>query len=207
MEWVVLALFCGVLLVCLGLGLPVLWALGVGLVLFGDYALRRGFSLREVRRMCWEGIREAKTVLLTFALIGILTALWRAAGTIPAIICYASALFVPSLFLTVTFVLTSLVSFLTGTAFGTAATMGVICATMASAMGISPVLAGGAILSGCYFGDRCSPVSTSALLVAEVTRTDLFSNIRGMLRTGAVPFALSCALYTAIGLVLPRGTV
>ena len=34
------------------------------------------------------------------------------------------------------------------TAFGTAATMGVICMSIAQAMGLSPVLAGGAVLSG-----------------------------------------------------------
>lgn len=78
------------------------------------------------------------------------------------------------------FLLCSLVSFLTGTAFGTAATMGVICMTMAKSMNVSDVLAGGAILAGIYFGDRCSPVSTSALLVSELTKTDLYENLKGM---------------------------
>ena len=46
-------------------------------------------------------------------------------------------------------------------------------------------------------GDRCSPVSTSALLVKQLTRTNLFNTIARMLRTGAVPFVLSCAVYVA----------
>lgn len=65
----------------------------------------------------------------------------------------------PSIMLLASFLLCSLVSFLTGTAFGTAATMGVICRTMAKSMNVSDILAGGAILAGIYFGDRCSPVS------------------------------------------------
>lgn len=73
--------------------------------------------------------------------------------------------------------------------------MGVVCMTVVRSMGISPALAGGAILSGVYFGDRCSPVSTSALLVSELTGTNIYENIRGMLRTALVPFLLSCALY------------
>jgi AGCS family alanine or glycine:cation symporter len=71
--------------------------------------------------------------------------------------------------------------------------MGVICATMANTMGIDLVLVGGAMLSGVYFGDRCSPVSTSALLVAELTGTNIFQNIKGMIRTALVPFA--CLLF------------
>ena len=81
-----------------------------------------------------------------------LTALWRAAGTIPAIVSYCAGLMNPSVMILMAFLLNALVSVLTGTAFGTAATMGVICMTMAKAMGCNEILAGGAILSGVFFG-------------------------------------------------------
>ncbi len=74
---------------------------------------------------------------------------------------------------------------------------------MAAALGADPLMTGGAILSGVYFGDRCSPVSTSALLVADLTGTDLFGNIRQMLRTSLVPFALAAGLYLLFGLSSP----
>ena len=109
----------------------------------------------------------------------------------------------PRLFLVCSFLLNCLVSFLTGTAFGSAATMGAVCMTMAAALGADPLMTGGAILSGVYFGDRCSPVSTSALLVADLTGTDLFGNIRQMLRTCLVPFALAAGLYLLFGLSSP----
>lgn len=98
------------------------------------------------------------------------------------------------------FLLCCLVSSLTGTAFGTAATVGVITMTMANSMGLPPLFTGGAILSGIYFGDRCSPMSTSALLVSELTGTDLFENIKKMTRTGLVPFLLACGVYALAGL-------
>lgn len=47
------------------------------------------------------------------------------------------------------------------------------------------------------------PVSTSALLVADLTGTDLFGNIRQMLRTSLVPFALAAGLYLLFGLSSP----
>ena len=162
MELLVISLFCFALLLCVLLNFSILYALVGGLCIFLLYGVRKGFTWRQMIRMSFAGVKTAKNVLLTFFLIGILTALWRAAGTIPTIVCYASSLFQPSLFLLMSFLLNCVVSVLTGTAFGTAATMGVICATMAVTMGIPLVLVGGTVLSGVYFGDRCSPVSTSA---------------------------------------------
>ena len=80
----------------------------------------------------------------------------------------------------------------------------VICAAIGTSMGVSPLLTGGAVLSGAFFGDRCSPVSTSALLVAAVTKTDIYDNIRRMVKTAFVPFLLACGIYAGIGLTLPR---
>lgn len=77
--------------------------------------------------------------------------------------------------------------------------------TMATSMNIDPVIAGGAILSGVYFGDRCSPVSTSALLVAELTKTDIFQNIRLMVKTALVPFLATCAVYLVLGMSSAQG--
>ena len=199
-EWLVLGLFCGALVLCIALDISILYALGLGLALFWLYGRKKGFSWGELGRMTLEGVRTVRNILVTFLLIGVLTALWRAAGTVPVIVCYAAGLIRPSIFLLMTFLLNSLVSVLTGTSFGTAATMGVICAAMGTAMGVSPVLTGGAILSGVFVGDRCSPVSTSALLVAAVTETDIYDNIRRMLRSALVPFLLCCGIYAILGL-------
>lgn len=196
---VVLCLFCLELLVCVALGWPIVAALLVGLALFVGYALRQGHSLRAVGGMVWSGVCTAKNVLLNFLLIGMLTALWRAAGTIPLMICYAVDWIHPGALLLLTFLLNSGVSLLIGTSFGTSAIMGAICVMAARSMGVSPVLAGGAALSGTFFGDRCSPVSTSALLISELTRTDIYDNLRAMLRSALVPFVLTCMIYLVLG--------
>lgn len=62
-----------------------------------------------------------------------------------------------------------------------------------------PALAGGAILGGIYFGDRCSPVSTSALLVSELTKTDIYRNIHHMFRSALVSVAGSILFYLCLG--------
>lgn len=201
MELFTLTLFCITLILCLLLDFSILYALAAGLVIFWIYGKKQGHSWKDLALMSLSGVKTVKNILITFVLIGMLTALWRDAGTIPVIVCYAARLIRPSIFLLMTFLLNCLISTLTGTAFGTAATMGVICATMASTMGISPILTGGAILSGAFWGDRCSPVSTSALLVANLTDTSIFQNIRRMLHSALVPLLATCAIYTVIGLL------
>ncbi len=205
MEWLVLGLFCAGLVACLVLDWSILYALLAGLALFLLYGRRKGFGWAQLLRMALAGVKTVKNILITFLLIGVLTALWRAAGTIPVIVCWAARLIRPSVFLLMTFLLNAGVSVLTGTSFGTAATMGVITATMGGVMGVPVLLTGGAVLSGVFFGDRCSPVSTSALLVAELTETSIFDNIRRMVKTALVPFLAACAVYALLGLLAPHG--
>ena len=202
MEFLVLGIFCALLIACIITGKSILYALFAGLLIFSLYGRKQGYTWQQIGRMAAQGVLKVKNILITFVLIGMLTALWRQAGTIPAIICYTVHLIKPSTFLLMTFLLNCLISVLTGTALGTAATIGVVCATMASALGIQPWMTGGAILSGVYFGDRCSPVSTSALLVAELTETSIYTNIRNMIKSAAVPFILTCILYLIVSMQL-----
>lgn len=110
--------------------------------------------------------KTAKGALIIF--IDMLTGLWRASGTISALVSLAAGFFTPATLVLMALISCSVVSFLVGTSFGTAATMGVMCATIGQSAGVEPAVLGGAILSGCYFGDRCSPVSSSAYLVATL---------------------------------------
>ena len=130
MEALTLGLFSAALLLCLIMDWSILWALGFGLVLFLLYGRRKGFAWKELAKIALRGVKTVRNILITFVLIGILTAFWRASGTIPVIVSTAGTLISPKVFLLMTFLLNCLVSFLTGTSFGTAATMGVICATI-----------------------------------------------------------------------------
>ena len=204
-EMAAIVLFCLALMACLVLRANILYALLAGLVIFTLHGRQQGFSWKELGKMIGAGVKTSASVLLVFPLIGMLTALWRACGTLPFIICCAVDLIRPQILLLMTFLLNCGVSMLTGTAFGTAATMGTICVSVGMSMGMDPVLLGGAMLSGVYFGDRCSPVSTSALLVSELTETNIYDNIKRMLKTALVPFLLSCGIYAALGMLKSGG--
>lgn len=199
LEAMVLGLFVAMLVVGIVFGLPLVLTLLVGWLLFFDYGLLRGFDMRELAVMSLRGVRSCGSVLLLFAIIGALTASWRAAGTIPAITCLSARFLGPSTLVLATFLLCSAMSLLTGSSFATAATTGVICMSVARALGANVVPVGGAVLSGCFVGDRCSPISSSAALVASLTSSELLDNVRRMVRTGIAPFVLCCALYALVG--------
>lgn len=206
MDLLALLLFTLILITTIASGLSVVYALLAGYVIFFSYALIKGHPAGKVLRMSLSGLYEIRNILITFILIGMLTALWRAAGTIPSIVLYSSGAIIPEIFLLTVFLLNSLISFLTGTSFGSAATMGVICMTAGHTIGADPVLTGGAVLSGVFFGDRCSPMSTSALLIADITRTDIFRNISLMMKSAAVPFAVTCMIYLVMSLMSPSAS-
>ena len=86
LELAVLCSFCACLMALVALGVPVLVPLTIGFLLFCGYGIARGHSVRDVLGMALDGISGARGVLESFMLIGILTALWRAAGTISEVV-------------------------------------------------------------------------------------------------------------------------
>ena len=206
METIVILIFVLMLMGCILAGLPVVFALIAGFVLFFCYGVATGHGAGTMLKKAAGGIYTIRTILEIFLMIGMLTALWREAGTIPSITYYASGLIRPGIMVLMCFLLNCMISFLTGSSFASTATMGVITMTMANMAGVPVYLSGGAILAGVYFGDRCAPVSTSALLIATLTKTDIFDNIKGCMKTAAVPFVISCIVYGVLGALTGAGT-
>ena len=196
---IAILLFSLSLIFCLLLKLSVVYALIIGYMIFVIYGLIKGHNLIVLIKKSFEGVLTVKNILLVFILIGMITALWRASGTIAFIVYMGSKLISPSILILLTFLLCSILSVLIGTSLGTAATMGVICASIGKAMGVNPYYVGGAVLSGIYFGDRCSPMSTSALLITELTKTNLYTNIKLMIKTSIIPFIVTCLFYLFLG--------
>ena len=196
---IAILLFSLSLIFCLLLKLSVVYALIIGYMIFVIYGLIKGHNLIVLIKKSFEGVLTVKNILLVFILIGMITALWRASGTIAFIVYIGSKLISPSILIFLTFLFCAVLSVLIGTSLGTAATMGVICASIGKAMGVNPYYIGGAVLSGIYFGDRCSPMSTSALLIAELTKTNLYTNIKLMIKTSVIPFVVTCLFYLLLG--------
>ena len=70
---------------------------------------------------------------------------------------------------------------------------------IAANMGLNPAIAAGAIISGAYFGDTCSPLSDSANLAAAASGVDLYPHLRETLLTSSVAIAISMAIFFMLG--------
>ena len=201
-------LFCfGVFLAgvvaCLVLGRSLIWALLLGLALFSLLGLKKGFTPRQLAAMAWRQGRDSLIVVPVFLLIGMVTALWRASGTISFFLYYGLEGLRPASFLLVAFLLSAVLSFALGTCYGVTGTAGVVLITLARSGGVDLAVTAGAILSGAYFGDRCSPMSSCATLVAACTGTELYKNVREMLKTALLPTLLTVLAFGVLSRLHP----
>lgn len=178
-------------------------ALLVGLAAFMAVGAHRGYSLKAMAKMGFEGSRSSLIVIEVMCIIGFVTAAWRVSGTITVFVYYGMRIITPSLFLLITFLLATILSYALGTSFGVAGTVGVIFMALARSGGVDPVITAGVLMSGIYFGDRGSPVSSSANMVASVTETKIYDNVKQMMRTAAVPFVLTILVYTLLSFANP----
>lgn len=191
-------LFLAAVVAVLALGWNLVWAILTGFLLFFGLGLHRGFRAESLLTMAWKKGRDALIVVPVVLLIGMVTGLWRASGTIAFFLYYGLNGISPGLFVLTAFLLSALLSFLLGTSYGVCGTAGVVLMALARSGGVDAAITAGAVLSGAYFGDRCSPMSSCAVLVAACTGTELYTNVREMLKTAALPTALAAGIYAAI---------
>lgn len=177
--------------------------LAVSFVLFFIYGRYAGFSWKRVWGMAYSGIQKSMVVVQVMLIIGMLTAAWFLSGTIPYLVRLGIWVITPKLFLLCTFCICAAVSTTIGTSFGTANTLGVVLMVIAKGSGVNPAMTAGAIASGIFVGDRCSPMSSSLMLVSSMTKTDLYENSKMCFRTIAVPMGVSVLLYGILSVFHP----
>jgi NhaC family Na+:H+ antiporter len=199
----ILAAFLASLIICALLGLPMLYAVLAGLLMFCIYGLIRGITARRLLEVMIPGFRSSMIVVVVLLLIGVMSAAWRSSGLMALLVIQGLALIYPPLFLLFVFLLCSAFSLILGSSLGSASVMGVMLFTLGNAAGVNPLLCGGAILSGIYFGDRASVLSSSALLVATITGTDHKKHLRNMFLPSVLPFLLSSLIYALLSRYFP----
>lgn len=173
------------------------------LFLFAVAAWRRGFTIHKIAGMAYGGGKKALIVLRIFLLIGAITAAWMASGTVPGIVYYGIKFMNPNYFILYAFLISSIVSFLLGTSLGTISTVGISFMMMAKGGGVNTAAAAGALIAGAYFGDRCSPMSSSAHLVANLTESDLYINIKNMFKSAGIPLLLAVIFFGILSFQQP----
>jgi len=98
------------------------------------------------------------------------------------------------------FLLSSLISFSTGTSWGTFSIMIPIAVPMAVAMDADVALVMGAVISGGIFGDHCSPISDTTIISSMASDCEVIEHVRTQLPYALISGAL--ALSACIGFAL-----
>ncbi|MEU7044169.1 Na+/H+ antiporter NhaC [Streptomyces varsoviensis] len=173
----------------------------------GVFALRLGLTWEQMLAGITRKIDSTMPALLILISIGMLTGTWMVSGTIPMMVDLGLRAIDPHWIIPVSFLITAVVSTLTGTSWGSVGTVGVALISVAGGLGASLPMTAGAIVAGAYFGDKMSPLSDTTNLAPVVAGTNLFAHIRHLLYT-TVPAALvSLAIYFFLGLTQHTGSV
>ncbi|WP_105200811.1 MULTISPECIES: Na+/H+ antiporter NhaC family protein [unclassified Pseudoalteromonas] len=106
-------------------------------------------------------------------------------------------LVVPMLFLT-----GAVISFTTGTSWGTFAILIPIGVPLIQALGLPPALVLGAILGGGVFGDHCSPISDTSAVSAIASGCDLLTHVKTQMPYALVGGALTLVAYFLVSLAI-----
>ena len=128
----------------------------------------------------WENWKSVFVPIMILFLVGALAGSWLVSGIIPAMVYYGLQVLSPEIFLPATVIIAAIISIATGSSWTTSATVGIALVGIGSALGISPGMIAGAVISGAYFGDKMSPLSDTTNLAPAMAGTDLFTHIKYM---------------------------
>lgn len=184
-------------------GIAVGYALLVVWCIMAYVFYRKGYEPKELLKLSWTGAKASIGVIQIFLLIGWLIAMWQASGVIPMIITTCIDWINPYIFIACAFIIPAVVSMLLGTSLGTVGTIGIVLITIARAGNVPENIVAGAIISGAYVGDRNSPLSSSASLVAALTHTEVRTNIRKMFKDSIPALVISTSLYILLSQWFP----
>ncbi len=165
----------------------------------GGISLRLGYTWKEMEGAIVEKIAKAMPATLVLWSVGFLIGSWMFSGTVPMIIYYGVQIVNPKFLLVSAFLITALVSTVTGTSWGAAGTIGVAIMGIAGGLGISMPATAGAVVAGAYFGDKLSPLSDTTNLAPIAAGSELYEHIKHMLYTTIPAAVISIMVYLIVG--------
>lgn len=172
--------------------LATLFALGV--------AFRYGYHGALISEAISKSVNAALGTIFILLAVGAVIGSLYLAGSVPAFVYYGVAILNPKIFYITAFILSSILSILTGSSFTTVGAVGVAFVGLASLMGVSPAIAGGGAISGAIIGDKIARISDSFVLTTAVVGGVSADEHGRMVRRTAIPaWILSAILFTVLG--------
>lgn len=182
---------------------PIQVALLLCSMLAGLIALRNGHRWEDVQRAAQGSMASITSAVFILFAVGALIGVWNLSGTIPTLVYYGIQILSPSWYYAATALICGAVAMSIGSSWTTAGTVGVGLVGIAVALGVSPEITAGAVVSGAYLGDKSSPLSETTVLAAQVVEVDVYTHIRAQLWTSVPAFVLAVLGFLLLGLFGP----
>ncbi|RXK08049.1 sodium:proton antiporter [Halarcobacter bivalviorum] len=184
-------------------------ALLASLVAIGMGLQQKIFSLHEAIETWVFGVKALVITAVILILAWSLSAVMKELGTAQYLVTMLSDTTPQFILPTIIFVLGSIISFSTGTSYGTMGILMPLTIPLASAIGIHTGLEGtdlhnyivlnvGAVLTGAIFGDHCSPISDTSILSSMASSCNHMDHISTQL-----PYALFVGFVAIVFGYLP----
>ena len=159
--------------------------------------LDKKFSHQQLVDIGYKGMSELLGLVTILLLAIALGASMKSLGT-GSFIASLLAQSIPLMLLpAMLFLAGALISFTTGTSWGTFALLIPIGMPLVVELQLPPALLLAAILGGGIFGDHCSPISDTTAVSSVAAGCDLLEHVRTQL-----PYALFCAALSLVGYLL-----
>ena len=166
----------------------------------------QGMKLRELGEIFNEGIKGAMPAVLVLAAAYPLNKISNEMGAADFIMSLASGNLPPALLPVCIFVICSILSFATGTSWGTFAIAMPLALPMAFAITggeatLFTTLCFAAVAGGGLFGDHCSPVSDTTIMSSMGAASDHIDHVKTQLPYAITVAAIVAILYTILGCI------
>jgi len=166
----------------------------------GIIAWKLGYNWKEMQEGVIEKIARALPATLILWSVGFLIGSWMFSGTVPMIIYYGVDIVNPQYILVTAFVISAILSTVTGTSWGSAGTIGVAIMGIAGGLGVSLPATAGAVVAGSFFGDKLSPLSDTTNLAPIAAGSEIYEHIKHMFWTTIPAAIVSLMVYFVVGM-------
>jgi NhaC family Na+:H+ antiporter len=182
-----------------GIGGPIQVALLLSMLVAGLVGLKNGHRWADMGKAAVEGISVSMGAIFILLAVGSLIGTWSMAGTVATIVHLGVRFLSASWYYLAAALICAVLALCIGSAWTVAGTLGVGLIGIAQALGVSPEITAGAVISGAYFGDKMSPLSETTNLAPAVAGTDLFTHIKGMVWTTLPSILIALVIFGVLG--------
>ena len=182
-----------------GIAGPIQVALMLSMIVAGLVGYKNGHRWEDMGKAAVEGISTAMGAIFILLAVGALIGTWSMAGTVATIGYYGVQFLNPNWYYLACTLICGVLALSIGSAWTVAGTLGVGLIGIAGALGVSPEITAGAVISGAYFGDKMSPLSETTNLAPAVAGTDLYTHIKGMMWTAVPSIIIALVLFAVVG--------